>query len=68
MPTVLRVSGPPIERNGITVQPRAMVSVCEDCGAEAHFLRHDGKTLLSYCGWMDGEPRCVAADVIGAVG
>jgi hypothetical protein len=65
MPTVLRRSGPSFERDGKTVEPRAMVHTCEDCGAPASFGK--GVDLLRersgewFCGWKAGEPVCAAA-------
>lgn len=61
MPTVLRRSGPDIlQRDGSVLTPRAMVHRCEVCGYEgaAFLVRADGR-LLSYCGNVGGEFRCV---------
>lgn len=61
MPTVLRRSGPDIlQRDGSVLAPRAMVHRCEVCGYEgaAFLVRTDGK-LLSYCGNVGGEFRCI---------
>jgi hypothetical protein len=50
MPTILRRSGPAIMRNGVAVEPRAMIHICEGCGAEgAPFIFWDGKAMLSWC-------------------
>lgn len=49
MPTVLRVSGRPIERNGAMVTPRAMVSTCEVCGEPAPYGDNSSGKLLTYC-------------------
>lgn len=59
MPTVLRRSGPSFERNGVTIEPRAMIHTCEDCGRHAPFLLYDGKTMRSWCGWDGEKPVCV---------
>lgn len=50
-PTVLRVSGTPIDRNGIMVTPRAAIHSCETCGIEGArhgFTDPDGKRRY-YC-------------------
>jgi hypothetical protein len=60
MPTIMRRSGPDIVRDGVTVTPRAMIHVCEECGYEgAAFGVHQGDRLFSFCGWRDGNPVCV---------
>lgn len=60
MPTVLRRSGPDFERDGTIVTPRAMIHFCEECGFEgASFGIHKGEKLLSYCGWVNGNPVCI---------
>lgn len=60
MPFVLRRSGPNFtNKAGITVEPRALIGRCEDCGFEpAPFgLTTNGKTL-AYCGWSPNGPAC----------
>jgi hypothetical protein len=61
MPTILRRSGPDsIDKHGKRKTPRAMIHYCETCGYEgAAFGVHAGGVLLSYCGWVSGEPVCV---------
>lgn len=68
MPTVLRRSGPAFERNGVTVEPRAMVHLCEGCGVEgAMFIFYDGKTMLSWCARNEqGAGYCAKAEPIPA--
>lgn len=42
------------------VTPMALIHYCEDCGYEgAAFGVHSGGRILSYCGWVDGEPKCI---------
>ena len=66
MPLVLRRSGPPIERAGEMVEPRAIFTTCEDCGRPAPY--GSGVNLLRgipghwYCGRVDGEPMCVNSE------
>lgn len=48
-PTVLRVSGRAIERNGVSTVPRAMVSTCEVCGEPAPFGDNSSGKLLTWC-------------------
>jgi hypothetical protein len=59
MPYVLRRSGPNfLNKAGATVEPRALIGTCEDCGSPAPFgLTKNGKTL-AYCGWANNEPVC----------
>jgi hypothetical protein len=51
MPSVLRRSGPDIERNGSLVTPRALISTCdhEGCGEAAPFGDNSSGKLLSWC-------------------
>jgi hypothetical protein len=49
MPSVLRRSGPDIERNGIPTTPRALVSTCEICGNPAPFGDNSSGRLLTWC-------------------
>ena len=49
MPSVLRKSGPPIERNGVATTPRALVSTCEVCGDPAPFGDNSSGKLLTWC-------------------
>lgn len=48
-PSVLRRSGPDIERDGLMVTPRALVSSCEVCGAPAPFGDTSSGKLLTWC-------------------
>lgn len=61
MPSVKRQSGPEFtNRNGEHVKPLAIINSCEDCGyTHAAFGMWDGKDLVSYCGWRDGNPVCI---------
>lgn len=59
MPSVLRISGPGFIRNGVLLTPRALVSTCETCGADAPFGIRRGDKLLTYCGYRNGEPVCI---------
>jgi hypothetical protein len=59
MPSVLRRSGPDFERDGKLITPRALVSTCDTCGADAAFSETIGGKLVSYCGWRNGQPECV---------
>ena len=61
MPSVLRRSGPPFERGGQMIEPRALVSFCEGCNsphAPFGLLTKEGK-LLTYCGQVNGTMQCV---------
>lgn len=49
MPSVLRVSGRAIERQGVVTIPRAIVSTCETCGAPAAFGDNSSGSLLTWC-------------------
>lgn len=64
MPSELRQIGPPfVDGKGETRTPRALLSWCEDCGAaNAAFGIKIGDQVLTYCGWVDGEPKCVNRD------
>lgn len=73
MPTILRRSGSDFLRADVLTTPRAMIHFCEDCGFEgAAFGRRDGDRILSFCGWVDGQPQCIGkgraapADLLGA--
>lgn len=73
MPTILLRSGPDFIRNDVTVTPRAMIHRCEDCGFEgAAFGIRQGDRLLSFCGWIDGDAKCIGkgreapADLLGS--
>lgn len=59
MPSVLRKSGHEFMRNGVLVTPRALVSTCETCGADAPFGLRRGDKLLTYCGYRDGKLVCI---------
>lgn len=50
-PTVLRVSGRAIERNGVSTVPRAMVSTCEvqGCADIACFGDSSGGKFETWC-------------------
>jgi hypothetical protein len=62
MPTVLRRSGPDFVRNGVVISPKAMIHLCEGCGAEgAPFLFFDGKRMLSWCAYSNGAGYCAKA-------
>ena len=57
---VIVPSGPPVERNGVMVQPMGSLHACEGCGApNVPFLINVGGKLLSYCGWDGKNPICV---------
>lgn len=48
-PSVLRRSGPDIDRNGLPTTPRALVSTCEVCGEPAPFGDTSTGKLLTWC-------------------
>lgn len=57
MPTELRPSGPEIERDGKRIVPMASIHICDVCGYEgAAFGVKNGDRVISYCGWVDGQP------------
>lgn len=63
MPTTIRQSGPKFQRDGETITPKALLHFCEECGsAHAPFLIWDGKTVRSFCGYVNRTPVCVALD------
>lgn len=49
MPSVLRRTGRDIERNGVPVTPRGIVSTCEVCGEPAPFGDNSSGKLLTWC-------------------
>lgn len=67
MPTVLRRSGPSFDRAGQIIEPRAMVSTCDDCGTEnaAFGEMKDGK-LRSWCGWDRSEMKPICINKAGS--
>lgn len=58
MPSVLRRSGPDLERNGAMVTPRALISTCdhEGCGEAAPFGDNSSGKLLTYCRQHNESP------------
>lgn len=49
MPSILRRTGPDIERNGVPVTPRGIVSTCEVCGEPAPFGLLSAGGYRSFC-------------------
>lgn len=64
MPSELVRSGRDfINKKGEAISPQAIVHRCEDCGApNAPFGLSVKGELFTYCGYVDGEPRCVNRD------
>lgn len=60
MPQLLRQSGAKWTKDGQTVTPRALITICEGCGFEgAPFGTTVDAKRLWWCGWVNNEPTCI---------
>lgn len=62
-PSVLRVSGPAFERNGVLSTPRASIHICEVCSVEnaPHGFTDAGGKRTYYCTSHNPDNRQIMA-------